>query len=79
MGTFNPCTFNENVFNTGGSCGAVCTNIITEDDILFITQSSLELVTEDSVCPSGAVTGDIDIFIGFPTHWMSGEPINIGG
>ena len=42
-----------------------CTNIITENDLLIITESGLELVTEDSICVA-VVTITVDGYIQRP-------------
>jgi len=58
-----------------------CTNIITEDGRLIITESGIELVTEDSVCPPPPGGGDeMDkLYVGTAfSLWVEVEP-HIGG
>jgi len=40
-----------------------CTRIITEDGKFITTESGVDLVTEDSICPGGA-GGDELVFVG---------------
>lgn len=50
-----------------------CTNIITEDGKLILAENNIEIVTEDSVCPGGAVALDARLRMGFPFDPLTGS------